>query len=311
VDRLSPQGEAVALNAPLIVELLETTSDSDAPPPLPELSLSVVGSDEVVRVPATSSTRGTRLSFVPTEPLLPDTTYHATFRTGQLLDGVPPVEPSSATWEFTTARTAAPALELHGELRVTLEQGQDPIYSCTTDCGGGCVQTGSQAVTKARVKVPELLGGFGAKFSSVLLLSDDTPGSFEAPSKTEPEPQSEHAVWREQLEQLDPSAPADILITLPLETQPYQPCFAFKVWDDRGDEALADPVCLDDTFPSVQPPLGNAGSMGHPLVDDTIKPRSKSSSCSASGASGGVPSALALLVGLAALSRRRQPKSAP
>jgi MYXO-CTERM domain-containing protein len=250
---------------------------------------------------------------------LPDTTYHATFRTGQQLDGVPPVEPSSATWEFTTGSSAAPALELHGELRVTLEQGQDPIYTCTNDCGGGCVQAGSQPVTKARLKVPGLLGGFGKKFSSLLLLSDDTPGSFDAPSKTEPEPRSEHAVWLEQLGEIDPSAPGDVLITLPHEEQPYKPCFAFKVWDDRGQEALADPVCLDDTFPSVQPPLGNNGSagttgsasMGYPLADDTVKPHRKSSGCSVSSASHGVPSALALLVALAALSRRRQPKSAP
>jgi hypothetical protein len=67
-------------------------------------------------------------------------------------------------------------LSLTGKLQVTLEPGTDPIMDCSNanDCGGGCLASGTMTVTKARVKLPRVAGGF-AKRSGRLLLTDDTP----------------------------------------------------------------------------------------------------------------------------------------
>ena len=115
---------------------------------------------------------------------------------------------------------------------------------CSSPCGGDCTQSGTRGVTQARVKLPELSGGFGSTLSAVLLLTDDSPGSFAPPSKAEPA--TEHVVSVE----LFAGARSELRVTLPVEAQPYEPCFALKVWDDRGDEVFSEPVCLDETFPN-------------------------------------------------------------
>jgi MYXO-CTERM domain-containing protein len=312
IDRQAPLGDAVPLNAPLVVELLSVASDVGVPGRAPTLSLTVVGADESVTLSPLDGGRGSKLSFVPGAELEPRTTYRARFETGQtaLDDTQPQPQPSTATWEFTTGDELAPPFELTGELSVTLEAGQDPVYTCSTPCGDGCVESGKQAVTKARVTVPTLSGGFGARYRATLLLTDDTPGSFAPRAKPD---ESENLVRVEQYAEIEPGAETDVVVTLPLETMAYRPCFAFKAWDDRGDEVAAEALCLEQAFPpTYEPPQSGASGAGgagpmyprQPMGDDTVKPKSKSSGCAV--APGETSAAwLVLLLVAARRSRRR------
>jgi hypothetical protein len=309
IDRQAPLGEGVLLDAVLSVEMLETASPSEASLLLPTLELSVAGANATTEVLPRERGTTNRLTFVPPKALLPLTTYHASFHTGQTLvsGGEAPAQPTSVTWEFTTGEDSSEPLTLDGKLAVSLEPGQDPVYTCGNDCGTDCVESSHVAVTKARVTLPLVTGGVPGKFFGTLTLTGENV-SLERPVE------------------LTPGKAAEVLITLPQEEQPYTPCFAFEVSDDRGSSAKAKELCLDDTFPSTQGAGGEGGagpvspgpdtsatggSVHTPndlgWGDDTVEPK-KSSSCSLTGAPRGSawPIALAALL----LSRRRRSRSA-
>jgi len=283
----------VALNAPVVVELLQSTNGSDAPPLAAELTLTVVGATAPVELrPGGLFRDASAISFVPVAPLSANTSYRASFTTGQVqepgLGG-----PSTAVWEFTTGELIEPTLTLEGELQVSLETGDAPIYTCNgnTSCGPACTETGQRRVTKARVKLPVPQGGAPGRLFGWLALDNDEPSDFINARADNVEGVVTLREWVE----LTANQPAeDVLVTLPDEAKPYTPCFAFKAWDARGDEVLAEPVCLRDEYPPPSPPvptLGNdTGSAGSPSIKpgpaktaDPVEPGTSSAGCSLGG----------------------------
>jgi hypothetical protein len=287
VERSSPQGNDVALNAPILVELREQEADNDAPLAAPEIELSIVGGSGAAQLLASLDGRA---AFVPDENLLPNTKYRVAFRTGQTgSEDVAPPEPSSATWEFTTGDRVEPPLSLEGELQIVLRASTDPTYTCANNCGTACEQTGTVNVTKAFVTLPKPRGGFGDKPRGTLTLTGDGVEDGWA------------GVVQVDLSRTEQN---ETSITLPVEEMPYRPCFAFQVTDDRGDETEAEPVCLDEEFPASRP------DARPPVEDDTVDPARTSSGCQVAGSTGSGGAWLALL-GLSSLSARRRSRIAP
>lgn len=327
VDKQTPLGEGVLLDAPIVVELKETqVNTTEATIADFQLQLQVVGADVSTTLSPRWSGGRNRVVFVPSRPLNPQSTYRAVFSTGQtLLDGSEGPVPAGATWEFTTGTAHSEPLALDGELQVSLEAGLDPTYTCTdTSCGPLCNESGKVSVTKARVKLPRLSGGVPGRFFGTVALTSDTPYDFTPPSKGSPEPESPVVSLQQPVEYVNGEA-MSALITLPSEDAPYTPCFALQVSDDRGNSVVAKSLCLDDTFPSTMNAGagGGSGAAGHSglgndgtptaghypdLVDDTVKPKT-SSSCSFTHSPRGSlwPLALAALL----FSRRRRSKTAP
>lgn len=293
-------GMEAPLNAPIVLRLSESVTDSDAPPFTPTLSLRASTSDEVVNVPGSilGLSLDGELSFVPEGNLPPSTTFLATFLSGQ--EVVTTDRPPGTTWSFRTGTETSPSLSLEGELSVTLEPGEDNALECPNNCG--CTATGAAfAVTKARVKLPRLVGGFRAHRGE-LWLTDETPYHFDLPTV---EPDSHVVQVGGQLSR-DELAAGEALITLPAEDVAYSPCFSFRALDARGDQVLSPALCLEkDDFvgaPSSDPP-GATGS------EDTASPR-RSSACSFTPTTGSPEAWLSVLLLLATLSRRRELKSA-
>jgi MYXO-CTERM domain-containing protein len=217
------------------------------------------------------------------------------FEPGQLVD-VPPATP----WTFTTGSEQVPTLSLEGELSVTFEAGEDPAIGDCTSCG--CLPSGEMLqVTKARVRLPRAVGGFEPRRGQ-LFLTDDVPESFSTPSKGDPEPPA-HNVSLGGFAVLTGDAGQEILITVPDESTPYVPCFAFQAFDARDDRATAEPLCLHT---QAQGSIPNEGTS----QPDSVGPNT-SSSCSIDGGSSPRSAWLpaALLLGL--LSRRRRSRNAP
>jgi MYXO-CTERM domain-containing protein len=236
-----------------------------------------------------------RLVWVPRQPLTPSTTYEASFNTGY--EGAP-----DHVWQFTTGQTTTPPIALEGELSAELVPGIDPILDCP-QCSGACVQTGERNVTKALVRLPRVKGGFAGRTGHVWL-TDDTPYDFREPRKLPPLPNEQHLVSLSSFVVFgDDGLPTqDVLITLPEESEPYRPCFAFVVSDERSEGAFAEPFCLDEAFPlsSAQPET----------VSDEAVTGGDSSACSFGVASSRRAYAAFALLALAALTRRRRSKIA-
>jgi MYXO-CTERM domain-containing protein len=310
-----PASGSAPLNAPLLIALVDLRDGVQTTPFVPQLVLTEAGSQAPIAVgPANSFLSPTELSFVPQQPLSPTTKYRATFDAGQSLDGsTAPGASGSVSWEFTTGEALVPTLALDGALQVTLEAGEDPIQ----DCGlcGGCVETGKLPVTKARVVLPKLVGGFAGVDTAVqgkLVLTNDAPADL--PELT-PNPTSHSLVRSERAVALSATGPSFTLISLPVEEVAYRPCFAFSVTDARGDVALAQPICLPDAFPNtdVTPAAGGAAAGDEPApASDTAAPPRTSKGCSATPSPSGSVSSLASLLALlgGAASRRRRSKTA-
>jgi hypothetical protein len=288
-------GMEAPLNTPIVVRLSESVTDSDAPPFAPTLSLHATTSDEIVHVPASilGLSLDGELSFVPEATLPPSTTFLATFLSGQ--DAVTTDRPPGTTWSFRTGTETLPSLSLEGELSVTLEAGEVNALECPNNCG--CTATGAAfAVTKARVELPRLVGGFPTHRGE-LWLTDNTPYHFDLPTV---EPDSHVVQLGGQLSR-DELAAGEALITLPSEDVAYSPCFSFRALDARGDQVLSPALCLEEDVFVGAPATDSPGATSS---DDATSPR-RSSACSFAPATESPQMWLPSLLLLGVLSRRR------
>lgn len=297
-----PNGGSVPLNAPLVIVLSESTGGPAEPHLNPIMSLRVHGTDEAVQLKATGS--APRLAWVPEQPLAPVTTYEAHFSTGY--EGAP-----KSTWLFTTGEESAAPLSLEGPLVATLEQGREPAIVCPPgncgcsqgDCMAACRNGSPEPVTQVRVKLPRVSGGFAPRVGT-LWLTDERPYDFTEPTHGAPSANGGHVVSLADVVTFDHDGrpTKDVVMTLPEEAEPYRPCFALRVTDERGDSAFADSFCLNQTFPLASPEVDSS-------EDEAVVDRSSdtSSACSMGGASpGGATLGTALALAVAALVRRRR-----
>jgi MYXO-CTERM domain-containing protein len=305
VDTAGPTSTDAPLNTPLFVHLREDPTASPRQEATPTLTLTIAGTDEAL--PVQPPGYGPDQAWVPIEPLEPETTYEAHYNLGY--EGAP-----DTIWTFTTGTETQPALSLEGKLEVTLEQGTQTVLQCPKDaCICGCSEEDRAAActqsevpaTNARVKLPRAAGGF-SKRGGVLVLTDDRPYDFSRATRDTPEPYLGLAVSRPHQVDLDDPDVTELLIPLPEGETAYRPCFAFFAADARGDEATAESLCLDETFPAAGEPEPTSNPHGNGLVDDTIKPTSTSKGCSLGGAPAGSGAWLALLGLVSVVQRRRR-----
>lgn len=240
------------------------------------------------------------LSFVPDEPLAPNTRYE--IRAGLLEDDWPQRPEQSASWEITTGAAArAEPLRLEGDWSVDFEPGTEPRFECARDCSPApCVEVGTTPATKARLMLPGVVGGFsdGHAAGWLRIYVDGT----EHPTRS---------VFVE-----DARATTELLVTLPLdEGSTYTPCFSYEIEDARGDW-VSDDFCAESAFPAPPEPEPElAGDDAEHESDQADQATRSSSSCSvARSPRGAAALPWALLSGLAFaswLTRRRRPKNVP
>lgn len=282
-----PTGEGAPLNTPLVVELTESADGPVYDAINPTLTLSVKGNDEALEVKAVGA--ASRLSWVPVEPLEPSTEYEAHVNLGY--EGH-----ADTIWTFTTGDVTAPSLALEGELEATLEAGREPILQCDR-CGGPCTDTGEEReVTWANLTLPRVKDGFSGRRGEVWL-TDDTPYSFTSDEKPAASETDTHLVSLSTFVLFDDDGKPtqNVRLTLPEEAEPYHPCFVLRVFDDRGDTAISEPLCLEASFPTVDP---------EPVVTD--RESNTSSGCSFGVNSPTGASSLLAALGFVALLRRRR-----
>jgi len=302
VKQQSPVSAATPLNTPLVVTVIE---DADGPVVdsfNPSLTLTKADSDLAIELKALGGL--TTLSWVPLDALEPETTYEAHFNPGY--EGIP-----DTIWTFTTGTESTPALSLEGKLEVTLEPGSTTVYTCpnTLNPCGPSDNTGCPSqvveVTQARVKIPRAVSGFPERLGTVTL-TDDLPFDFSPPSKTGPEPYRGQNVSVTQYVNLDDPSLSEVLITLPDEAAPYKPCFAFAASDARGDQAIAEPLCLD--VPASPVVTENDGDPG---LGNDMKKSGTSEGCNVGRAPSSNSAWLGLLVPLAIIRGRRRRRPTP
>jgi MYXO-CTERM domain-containing protein len=305
--------EAAAINAPLLVSLHENDFDAEHPYSdqalEPTLELRAAGSDAVVEVLKPSYLSMKLLAFMPSSKLMPNTKYEASVKLVKTVGDVMPAASEMAIWELTTSEEIREPLAMNNDWKVTFEAGEDETFDCTTDlgsCGGTCIPRAKVAVTKARITLPTVSGGFSKEFlegTVAILKAGDVDGPLLLSGVD-----------------LEPGKPGELLVSMPLlEGATYKPCFQFAAWDAINTKPT-NTLCLDEEFPAPAEPKPDPKPEPKPdpkpmpdqpepmpiddLGDDTGS--GSSSSCSTSGGSHGVGSALLLALGLAALSRRRR-----
>jgi hypothetical protein len=294
---MAPSGAEVPLNAPIVVRLDEVVVDGNLPPLDASLLLYDGTLKEERAVPASilGLSPDGELSFVPEADLPPNTTFSASFFSGQEDPSLTSSPRAIAIRSFTTGTETAPSLSLEGELSVTLEPGEDRALECPNACSG-CTATGPAfAVTKARVKLPRLVGGFATQRAE-LWLTDNVPQRFD---NGEPNP---HVLQLGGWLSVDELEAGEALWTLPEEQTPYRPCFAFKAFDARGDVVEAAPLCLEEADDFAGAPV--TGGPGAMAPGQSASSRN-SSACSFVPTSAGYGAWLPALLLLGALSRRK------
>jgi MYXO-CTERM domain-containing protein len=318
IRSFGPDSEQVELNAPLLLTTVENDGewDPDRTGELePSLELRVLGSDAPLEV-LRPTHFGSTLSFLPTNELAPNTTYSVSARL--VADLATATESEKVSWQFTTGTAIREPMQLKGAWQVSFEHGRDEQFECTTEfgsCGGDCEPIGDVAVTKARITLPSVHGGFSKEYLSatVAIFAD--------------EPAVDGALGLTGLD-IDEGKPGELLVTMPLlGGSSYKPCFQFEATDARNERSMS-VYCVDEAFPEPADDRNPLEPKPQPKPDPMNPPNSggdttpgnelgaqdgasrTSSSCSTSGGSHGFGSALGLLVGLAAISRRRQPKTA-
>ena len=329
IDEFGPKVAGVALNAPLLLNIGEHSNEEDIEQELdPVIELTAEGSDaKVVLSPTYLVGNAGIVAFVPQAPLQPNTTYSATARLDAKV-----TEPSAsvlASWQLTTGTETQPSLELDGDLKVTFEEGIDAVFDCESElgsCGPECIEVSKVKVTKARITLPSVLGGFAEQYVAGSVSIYPTASSGD-----------DGTLKIEHVPGLKAGEPGELLVTMPLvDGKAYRPCFSFEVSDARHDSIRSTPVCLDEAFPEpteemeepkpepepeendlpndmVGPndPPGENASDSELAADNERAPRRTSAGCSTSGGSHGFGSTLGLLLGLLAFSRRRPLKTAP
>jgi MYXO-CTERM domain-containing protein len=324
------QASGVALNAPISIgfEVVPLAEDTYAFNDLENATLSLV---EVATATVLETTPRRLASdnyfsvFLPKTKLKPHTLYRAESSLG-------------ASWDFTTGEDERAVLRLEGPIEVSYEAGSDPRVECQNfpgSCGGPCTEVGRNDVTKARLTLPAVFDGFSdAHLRAYVSISDqaaapgDTPRDFYTP--------------------ITQGLAGEALLTMPMraDRKPYRACFTFTATDARGDSVKSAQFCSSEDVPvppeakepepepepqpepepEPQPEPGQEQrpiepvdpALADPMPEDAAATGSadepagehQSSGCSVTGPERGASSALAGLLGLAALSRRRKPKNA-
>ncbi len=310
VGSFGPDSGQVELNAPLLLTTIENDDewDPDRTGELdPKLELRVLGSDTPLEV-LEPTHFGSTLSFIPTKALAPNTTYSVSARL--VADLVSAVESEKVSWQFTTGTAIREPMQLKGDWQVSFEHGRDEQFECTTEfgsCGGDCQPIGDVAVTKARITLPSAHGGFSNEYlSATLAILPDEPAVDGALVVTGVD--------------IEGGKPSELMVTMPLlGGSSYKPCFQFEATDARNERAMS-VYCVDEAFPQpadnrgpLKPkpqPMPEPDPVNELAAEDDGALRRTSSGCSTSSGSHGTGSALGLLLGLAAFTRRRQPKNA-
>jgi hypothetical protein len=272
-----------------------------------DLRFSLTGVDSGQAIEVKSLGGAQTFAWVPLEPLEANTTYEANVNLGY--ESVP-----DTIWEFTTGTVSTPALALEGKLEVSLERGTDTIYPCPAVPCGSIYECAAQevTVTKARVKLPRASGGFPARVGQ-LWLTDNQPFDFTPDSKMDPAPYRGQNVSLVEFVDLDDASVTEVLITVPAEDAPYQPCFAFAASDLRGDQAMVEAVCLPgSTAPEEDAGGSESGGSDAAAADSAatepaaVNPATPSNSASCNVARGGASGgACWAALGLLAFAKRR------
>lgn len=313
VDTVGPMSADAPLNTPLFIHLREDPTGATDQDVTTALTLTIQGTDKTVALKPPGAPPDE--VWVPVEPLEPETTYEARYSPG--FEGEP-----DTVWTFTTGTETQPTFSLEGKFEVTLEPGIQTVVQCPQDaCICGCSEEEQAAacteievpVTNARVKLPRAVGGFSTR-GGVVALTNDEPKSFSDITKHEPDPHLFAVTSYQQVDLDDPDI-TEVLIPLPDAEAPYRPCFAMLANDARGDIAVAEPLCLEESFPAetggTATPDGGSGPVpttNDSLANDQKKPPSTSEGCSVAnaGASKSAGVWLALLGVLSVAQRRRR-----
>jgi hypothetical protein len=318
------QAAGVALNAPISMgfRVVPLTDETYAFNELENATLSLVevATATVLETTLHRSAADSYFSiFVPKAKLEPHTLYRAESSLG-------------ASWDFTTGDEERAALRLEGAIEVSYEAGSDPRVECQDlpgACGGPCTELGRDDVTKARVTLPAVFDGFSDQhLQAYVSITEEAAAADETP--------------RDFYTTITPGQAGEALLTMPVraDRKPYHACFTFTATDARGDSVTSAQFCSSEEVPvppeakpepepepepgpkpqpdprprdvPVDPPLSDPMPEDSAAAESSDEPAGsrQSSGCSVTGRERGAPSALFVLLGLAALSRRRTPRSA-
>jgi MYXO-CTERM domain-containing protein len=235
-------------------------------------------------------------------PLAPKTEYTVSAVLAPQDQPRPPDATSSESIEFTftTGGESAPPLALDGELAVRLEQAELPVTTCGTqnDCGEqDCQQTGTRAALLAHVTVPAVHGGIdGEHYDGLVMFTDDSPAQFAGPGGDVST--DAHTVTLAEGVKSHTGTASEVVFEVVDEERAYSPCFSYNAWDVRGQNVVAEAVCLEalrpgdvlaksdppspdaveDTVPAEATPRADA----KPQPQGTAEPRATSAGCSLS-----------------------------
>jgi hypothetical protein len=174
------------------------------------------------------------VTWHPARPLPPNTSF--TLTAVIIGPGVAPPAASrgtNLTAVFHSGPSAASPLRLAGDLRATLETYDAPRWGSCTDCGTGCVSSGSVRSLRARVSIPAAEGGFTLDtYAAELQLFRNSPGDRSS------------AIPGLTAERLTAGQPLELLRPLWPESAPFAPCFTLRVTDPAGHHVDAPPLCL-------------------------------------------------------------------
>jgi len=233
--------------------------------------------------------------FAPSLPLAPNTKYHFG---AQLAEQTVP-RPTEATGvdhvdiDFTTGDSLAPALTLTGELEISTSVEQVPQLVCTNNCGP-CTESGTRSARVAHVRLPVVNGGNGqVGYQAVVYLSDEQAIAV-GTEKPFAGPVYGHELNLQTWLRLDSDTPLTADIELPIEPQPYHPCFTLQVWDPGERHVAALAKCLDQKVTPITtgsdpvPPSDEPGDASPSTPSSTPSTPSSSSSeaCSVVGGVG-------------------------
>jgi hypothetical protein len=192
--------------------------------------------------------------FVPTQALEPN---HEYLLKGQVKPEVQ--RPKDATGaeslqaRFTTGAGAAPALQVVGSLKVTLEPTESDDFSTCTPGPCTCTPTQKLRDTSARLELPAATGGDASRGYNVLVMvTQDTPFDFSATDG------AVH-VYTNGAAIVQHEAGTELVMSSLAADSEYHPCFSTQISDFSGHTLTAEPVCLKQSVPALgQPDSGKA-----------------------------------------------------
>jgi hypothetical protein len=140
--------------------------------------------------------------------------------------------------DFATGPGPAAALRLAGDVAVRLETYQAELFKNCNNCGTGCTPNGSVRALRARVTLPATEGGFAPDgYLAWVWMTNDRPHDL-------PDGRGGTLVNLGGVCHLEPGKPAEVLLSVPGEEQPYSPCITTRIFDPAGHFTDPPPLCL-------------------------------------------------------------------